>query len=118
MNMIILKYLITSGLIVFVSEVAKRFDRLGALISALPLVTITVMVWLYLEGAPKEKIANHAFFTFWYVLPTLPMFLVMPWLLNKEINFWLALTGCGLITFLCFIITCIFVKYFGVELGL
>ena len=30
------------------------------------------------------KIAAHAEGTFWYVLPSLPMFLLMPWMLKKE----------------------------------
>jgi hypothetical protein len=73
---IITKYAITALLVVLISEVAKRSDKLGALIAALPMVTVLAMIWLYLEGQPAEKISNHALYTFWYVLPTLPMFLV------------------------------------------
>jgi len=36
------------------------------------------LIWLFLENHPTEKIANHAWFTFWYVVPTLPMFLIFP----------------------------------------
>ncbi len=78
------KYLITAGLVVTISEVAKVSDRFGALIAALPLVSGLTLIWLYVEGQPTEKIQNHAFYTFWYVLPTLPMFLVFPWLLTKN----------------------------------
>ncbi|MGE4407087.1 DUF3147 family protein, partial [Pseudomonas sp.] len=75
MGWIITKYLLTAAVVVLVSEVAKRSDRLGGLLAALPLVTVLAMVWLYVERQPLEKIANHAWYTFWYVLPTLPMFL-------------------------------------------
>ena len=81
MTFIIYKYLITAFIIVFVSEIAKRSDKLGALISSLPLVTILIMIWLYIENQSIEKIANHAYYTFWYVIPTLPMFLIIPYLL-------------------------------------
>ena len=116
MSQLIIKYFVTAALIVAISEIAKKLDRLGALISALPLITLTVMVWMYIENVPKEKIANHALFTFWYALPTLPMFLLMPWLLNKEVNFWFALAACALLTFISFIVTCVIAKFFGVEL--
>ena len=67
-----LKYLITAGLVVVISEVAKRSDRLGALFSSLPVVTMLVLFWLFFENQPQEKIANHAWYTFWYVVGTLP----------------------------------------------
>jgi hypothetical protein len=74
MAFLILKYAVTALVIVVVSEVAKRSDRAGALIASLPLVTVMAMIWLYVEKQPDAKIANHAYYTFWYVLPTMPMF--------------------------------------------
>ena len=78
MAWIITKYLLTAGMVVFISEVTKRSDRLGGFIAALPLMTLLTLVWLYIENQPEEKIANHAYYTFWYVIPTLPMFLLFP----------------------------------------
>lgn len=92
---IIAKYALTALIIVLVSEVAKRSDKVGALISSLPFVTILAMIWLYVEKQGSQKIGNHAYYTFWYVLPTLPMFLVMPWLMTKGVNFWIALLLCA-----------------------
>ena len=63
------KYAITALMVVLVSEFAKRSDKLGGFIAALPLVTILTLVWLYLEHQSTEKIANHAYYTFWYVIP-------------------------------------------------
>ena len=116
MPFIILKYLITAFIIVLVSEIAKRSDKVGALISSLPLVTILVLIWLYLENQSIEKIANHAFYTFWYVIPTLPMFLIIPYLLNKGYNFTMSLSISILITFFCFIVTAYIAKLFGINL--
>jgi len=90
MAWIITKYLLTSGLVVFISEVSKRSDKLGGLIAALPLVTFLTLTWLYIENQSEEKIANHAYYTFWYVIPTLPMFLLFPYLLPK-LCFWLTM---------------------------
>jgi len=116
MIFIVTKYAITAFVIVLVSEFAKRSDKIGALISSLPFVTIMVMIWLYIEKQGNVKIANHAYYTFWYVLPTLPMFLVMPWLLNKGTNFWIALVICAAVTFICFVLTAVVVRRIGVNL--
>ena len=116
MLLIVTKYAVTSLVIVFVSELAKRSDKFGALIASLPLVTVMVMIWLYLENQGTDKVARHAYYTFWYVLPTLPMFLLMPVLLYRGVNFWLAL-GIGFaVTMLAFAGSAIVAKQFGVEL--
>ncbi|RJT92932.1 hypothetical protein D6T65_17895, partial [Arthrobacter frigidicola] len=66
MAWIITKYLLTAGLVILVSELAKRSDKLGGLVAALLLVTVLTLVWLYLENQSMEKISNHAWYTFWY----------------------------------------------------
>lgn len=115
MNWIIFKYLLTAGMVVAISEIAKKSDRLGALITALPLVTVLTLMWLYFEDQPNEKIANHAYYTFWYVLPTLPMFLIFPYLL-KKFGFWSTLSSSVIITLVAFYIFAKFIKLFGIEL--
>jgi len=115
MTWIITKYLLTAGMVVFVSEVAKRNDRLGGLIAALPLMTLLTLTWLYIENQPEEKIANHVYYTFWYVIPTLPIFLLFPYLLPK-IGFWLTMGASVVVTVICFGLFALLMKNFGVEL--
>ena len=115
MDYLIIKYFITAGLVVLVSEFAKRSDKLGGLIAALPLVTVLALIWLHMEGQPTSKIANHAYYTFWYVLPTLPMFLIFPYLLSK-LGFVLSLFASVLITALIFFLFALALKPFGVDL--
>lgn len=115
MSWIITKYLITAGVVVMVSEAAKRSDKLGGLLAALPLVTVLVLIWLYVEGQSQEKIANHAWYTFWYVIPTLPMFLTFPYLLPR-IGFWLTLVASAVISLACFGVTAVVARQFGIQL--
>jgi len=116
MLFLITKYAVTAFIIVLVSEVAKRTDRIGALIAALPFVTILAMFWLYVEKQPIEKISNHAYYTFWFVLPTIPMFLLMPFLFKKGFGFWPTMTAGALCTILCFLLTALFARRIGVDL--
>ena len=115
MAWIITKYLITAGLVVFISEMAKRSDKLGGFIAALPLITLLTLIWLYVEKQSDEKIANHAYYTFWYVIPTLPMFLLFPYLLPK-LGFWLTMGASVVVTIICFGLFALFMKGIGVEL--
>lgn len=112
---ILTKYLVTAAVVVLVTEAAKRSDRLGGLLAALPLVTVLALIWLYIENQPQEKIANHAWYTFWYVVPTLPMFLAFPVLLPK-LGFWPTMVASVLITLLSFYGFSVLVRRFGVEL--
>lgn len=115
MTWIITKYAVTAAVVVIVSEVAKRSDRLGALIAALPLVTILTLIWLHVEHQPVERVSNHAWYTFWYVLPTLPMFLVFPFLLSR-LGFWLTLLASSVITIASFWAFAWVVRRFGINL--
>lgn len=115
MAWIVTKYLITSAVVVLVSEFAKRSDKLGALIAALPLVTVLTLIWLHVEQQPETKLANHAWYTFWYVVPTLPMFLVFPALLAR-IGFWPALGASVVLTVACFVVFALGVRRFGIAL--
>ena len=115
MGWIVTKYLVTAAVVVLVSEIAKRSDKLGALIASLPMVTILALLWLYVEGQPEARLANHAWYTFWYVIPTLPMFLAFPWLLGK-LGFGWALAACVAITMACFAAFALAVRGFGIDL--
>lgn len=112
---LITKYLTTAALVVLITELVKRSDKLGGLVAALPLVTILTLIWLHLENQPAAKVANHAWYTFWYVVPTLPMFLAFHVLLPR-LGFWLTLLASILITVVCFALFAQLMRRFGVEL--
>jgi hypothetical protein len=81
-----------SGIIVAaVSEIARRYPGWGGLVASLPLTSLLAMVWLYRDSSDSERVAALAGSTFWFVLPSLPMFLVLPVLLRSGMAFWLAL---------------------------
>lgn len=94
---LIVKAVISGILIAIVSEVAKRYPGFGGLIASLPLVSVLGMIWLWRDRPDVDTMATHSVATFWFVLPSLPMFLVIPWLLRHGTSFWAALLiGCGL----------------------
>ena len=108
---------IVSGIIIaIVSEVARRSPAWGALIVSLPLVSILGMLWLWRDTHDPVRMAAHAQATFWFVLPTLPMFLLIPAMLRQGISFWLALAlGCG-VTILLYLAMTLIGARFGLRL--
>lgn len=115
MAWLITKFFLTAAIIVLASELAKRSDKLGAFIVALPMVTLLALIWLHIEDQPQAKIANHAWYTFWYAIPTLPMFLTFPLLLPR-IGFWPSLLASVVVTVICFGLFALLLRHFGIEL--
>ena len=111
---LILKAAISGLLIAIASTLARKYPGFGALVASLPLVSVMGMVWLWTEKPDVDNIAAHAGATFWYVLPSLPMFLLIPVLLRHGVTFWPALlAGCVLTIILYAAMT-----WLGPRLGL
>lgn len=99
------KAAVSGVLIAVASEVARRHAGFGALIASLPLVSVLAMIWLWRDTQDPVRLADHAVATLWYVIPSLPMFVLMPVLLRAGFGFWTALlAGCAL-TVLLYLIT-------------
>ena len=111
----ITKVLVTSVLIVSVTEIAKRSDKLGGLVAALPLTTLLIILWMYFEGFSNDKISKHMLYTAFFVIPTLPMFLIFPLLIAK-FNFIGAVVIGMVLTIILLIITDRLMRYFGTFL--
>ncbi|HEV2079250.1 MAG TPA: DUF3147 family protein [Allosphingosinicella sp.] len=97
MTYLLIKAFVSGILIAIASEVARRSPGLGALIVSLPLVSLLAIVWLWRDTGDSARIAAHSEATFWFVLPSLPLFLALPAMLRAGLNFWLALAlACAL----------------------
>lgn len=112
---VFIKAVISGVLVSVVSETAKRSPSLGGLIASLPLVSVLAMIWLWRDTQDVERIAKHAESTFWMVLPTLPMFLVLPALLRSGFSFYPALALSCLLTIVLYIITIWTLRRFGMS---
>ncbi len=92
---LVLKATLSGLIIAAVSEIAKRSPGAGGLLASLPLVSTLAMIWLWRDTHDPLRIAAQAEATFWFFLPSVPMFLVIPWMLRHGFAFWTALgLGC------------------------
>ncbi len=99
-----------------VSEIAKRSPAFGALVASLPLISIMAVIWLWRDTGDNQRIASHMEATFWYVLPSLPMFLVMPAMLRSGVGFWPSLAASCALTVGLYFITAWTLAKFGINL--
>lgn len=90
---LIFKAAVSGVIIALASEIARRAPVVGALILSLPLMSLLAVVWLWRDTRDVERVATHVEATFWYVLPSLPLFLVLPVLLRRGIGLWPALAA-------------------------
>ena len=112
----VIKCALSGIIIALVSEVAKRSPSLGALIVSLPLVSLLGILWLWRDTRDIERIADHAQSTFWYVLPSLPMFLVLPAMLRAGMGFWSSMGASCMLTIVLYVATVWALAKFGISL--
>lgn len=112
----LIKAAISGILISIVSETAKRSPALGALIASLPLVSVLAMIWLWRDTKDTERLAAHAEATFWYVIPSLPMFLALPALLRSGVPFYPALALSCALTIILYLAMSWTLRRFGIIL--
>jgi hypothetical protein len=103
------KVFISAGLIVLVSELSKRSSFLGGLLASLPLISFLSFIWIYLETEDAGKVADLSLSVFWLVLPSLSLFLVLPWMLRRW-SFPVSLTASTLVMSGFYCLTIFFVK--------
>ena len=111
-----IKALVSGIIIAAASETAKRYPGFGALIASLPLVSVLGMIWLWHDKPDSETMAAHAGATFWYVIPSLPMFLLMPVLLRHGWPFWAALLAGCMLTVMLYLAVASLGPRFGLRL--
>lgn len=108
------KALISGALVAAISEVAKRNPGFGGLIASLPLVSVLGMIWLWRDTHNAPNMISHVEGTFWFVLPSLPMFLLIPAMMRRGVAFWPALAAGCLLTIALYSATI----WIGPRLGL
>ena len=96
MTQYLIKVIVSALLIVGVSEVSKRSSVMGALLASLPLISLLSFIWIYVDTKDVQLLASLSKEVFWMVLPSLLLFLTLPVLLQKGMDFWVSLLiSCG-----------------------
>lgn len=112
----VIKLLLSSGIIVIVSEIAKKNTFIGGLIASIPLVSVMAIVWLYIDTKDIENINALSKSILWMVVPSLALFISLPVLLKSGVNFYISMGISILVTMGCYWLTIAALTKFGIKL--
>ncbi|MBF97232.1 MAG: hypothetical protein CFH34_01111 [Alphaproteobacteria bacterium MarineAlpha9_Bin4] len=113
MTFYIFKILFTVILIFIITEISKISGKLGGIITAMPLTTLLVIFWLYYEKVPNSEISDYVKNTLYFILPTIPMFVIFPFLIAR-FGFFISISLSIFSVAIFVIITNFLLKYFNV----
>ncbi len=108
------KLLVSAAIIVVVTEVAGRAPALGGLIKSLPIISLIAILWLWHDTGDAGKIAELSISTLWFVLPSLPFFVLLWAMLKRGMDFPIAFTASLIAMLLCYLATFAILRKAGV----
>lgn len=112
----VIRALLSGIMVALIAIIGKKAPAAGALIASLPLISILGMIWLWRDTADTKLLANHAEATFYFVIPSLPMFLLIPAMLRGGVGFWLSLSAGIALTIMLYLLTATLAARFGIRI--
>ncbi|GIT99102.1 MULTISPECIES: DUF3147 family protein [unclassified Sulfurovum] len=112
----ITKLIITTFLIVLISEIAKRSSLVGALLAAIPLVSILAMTWMYVDTNSSSNAVDFSNRIVWLIAPSITLFIVFPILIKKGLSFYLSMGISILMTIFAYYSVIFILDKFGIKL--
>jgi hypothetical protein len=91
MGTFLVKLLISALLVAGASELARRSTIAGAILVSLPLTSVLAILWLWHDTHDVQRVARFGTDILWLVLPSLLLFIVLPFGLRLGWGFWLSL---------------------------
>ncbi len=112
----IAKIIITTILIVLISEIAKRSSLIGSILASIPLISILAMTWLYVDTGDNERVIALSTGIFWLVIPSLTLFVSLPLLMKKGIGFYPSMAISIALTLIAYYVMILILGKFGIKL--
>ena len=112
----VIKIIVTTVLIVLISELAKRSSFAGALLASVPVISVLAMLWLYVDTRDAARVSNLASSVFWLVLPSLALFVTLPMFLRQGWNFYFSMGIAIGVTIACYWLMLLVLGHFGIKL--
>ena len=116
MKYYLIKLIISSRIIVLVSEISKRSSFFGAILESIPIITVLSMIWLYIDTEDIDRIKNFLNNIFLMVIPSLVLLISLPFLINIGLNFWPSLAIPICFTVIFYILTILILSNYGTNL--
>lgn len=115
MSVYLQKIIITTLMVILISEIARRSSFIAAIIASLPVISILAIIWLYEDTKDINQVATLSFSIFWLVIPSLAFFLVLPLLIHLNWGFYPSLLCASLVTTFCYFLTILILDNLGLT---
>lgn len=112
----ITKIVITAFLIVLISEISKRSSLVGALLAAIPLVSILAMTWMYIDTNNSDAAVEFANKILWLIPPSMTLFIMFPILIKKGVSFYPSMAISVVLTITAYYLMILVLGKFGVKM--
>lgn len=116
MTYYITKLIITTLLIVLISEISKRSSLAGALLAAIPLVSILAMTWMYVDTQSSTSAVEFSNRIVWLIAPSMTLFIIFPLLIKKGVGFYPSMGVAIILTVTAYYLTILILGKFGIKL--
>jgi hypothetical protein len=77
--------------VALVTVIARRHPGWGGLLASLPITSLLALSLLWMETNDTGRVADLSWSIFWFLLPSVPLFVALPTLLRSGMAFWLAM---------------------------
>jgi len=111
----ITKLIITTFLIVLISEISKRSSLAGAILAAIPLVSILAMTWMYIDTSDSTKAVEFSQNIVWLIAPSMTLFIAFPLLIKKGVGFYPSMLISIVLTVFAYYSVIYLLEKFGVR---
>jgi len=78
------KIIFTALIIFSVSQISERSTLMAAVLASIPIVSVLSMILMFHGGQSTSEISSFARDIVWLVIPSLLLFIVMPWLIDSR----------------------------------
>jgi len=106
----IVKIAFSAGLIVLISEIAKKTPVAAVLLASIPFVSVFAMIWLYIEIKDISRISEFSSGIFLLTIPSVALFAALPILLKMNVNFYVAMGVAIALTVVCYLVMLMLLK--------
>ncbi len=110
---LVVKTVLSALIIVLVSEIAKKYTLVAAIILSVPLTSLLALIWLFYDTRDIQKVVNLSLNTIVMTIPSIVFFIVLPIMLKFKYNFSFSILVSVLSTSLTYVIFIKLIKYFN-----
>ena len=116
MGYYITKIIITTLLIVLISEITKRSSLMGALLAAVPLVSILAMTWMYVDTNSSNSAVEFSNKIVWLIAPSMTLFILFPILIKRGMSFYPSMAISVASTIVAYYLMILILGKFGIKM--